>query len=278
MTTPSYTLSDFDFALPPELIAQHPAPERSASRLLDGTVEPPVDRVFRELPSLLEPGDLLVFNDTKVIKARLFGRKATGGAVEALVERVLPGTTEVWAHLRASKSPKAGALVRFADAFDAEVLGRCGPDDELFHLRLPADPFTLLERYGHVSWERVCSGMGLENIYEFLSGKAADPARVALLADAGDPVGLQAFEMFVDIYGAEAGNMALGVLARGGVYLAGGIAAKNIKFFTDGRFVAAFLRKGRFKEMLREMPIDLITDEMVGLRGAAEMARRLASF
>src|SRR5437867_10585756 len=106
MTTPSYTLSDFDFALPPELIAQHPAPERSASRLLDGTVEPPVDRVFRELPSLLEPGDLLVFNDTKVIKARLFGRKATGGAVEALVERVLPGTTEEWAHLRASKSPK----------------------------------------------------------------------------------------------------------------------------------------------------------------------------
>ena len=150
MTTPSYTLSDFDFALPPELIAQHPAPERSASRLLDGTVEPPVDRVFRELPSLLEPGDLLVFNDTKVIKARLFGRKATGGAVEALVERVLPGTTEVWAHLRASKSPKAGAQVRFADAFDAEVLGRCGPDGELFHLRLPADPFALLERYGHV--------------------------------------------------------------------------------------------------------------------------------
>ena len=109
-------------------------------------------------------------------------------------------------------------------------------------------------------------------------GKTADPARVASLADAGDPVGLQALEMFVDIYGAEAGNMALRVLARGGVYLAGGIAAKNIKFFTDGRFVAAFLRKGRFKEMLREMPIDLITDEMVGLRGAAEMARRLASF
>ena len=83
--------------------------------------------------------------------------------------------------------------------------------------------------------------------------------------------------MFVDIYGAEAGNMALRVLARGGVYLAGGIAAKNINFFTDGRFVEAFLRKGRFTEMLREMPIDLITDETVGLRGAAEMARRIAS-
>ena len=145
-----YTVSDFDFALPPELIAQHPAAERSASRLLDGRGESPVDRVFRELPALLAPGDLLVFNDTRVIKARLYGCKASGGAVEALVERVLPGTNEVWAHLRASKSPKAGALVRFAEAFDAEVLGRCGPDGELFHLRFPADPFALLAAHGHV--------------------------------------------------------------------------------------------------------------------------------
>jgi S-adenosylmethionine:tRNA ribosyltransferase-isomerase len=106
--------------------------------------------VFRALPTLLAPGDLLVFNDTRVIKARLYGRKASGGAVEALVERVLPGTTEVWAHLRASKSPKAGAMVRFAEAFDAEVLGRCGPDGELFHLRLPSDPFALLAAHGHV--------------------------------------------------------------------------------------------------------------------------------
>ena len=145
-----FTVSDFDFALPPELIAQHPAAERSASRLLDGRADPPVDRVFRELPELLHPGDLLVFNDTKVIKARLYGAKASGGAVEALVERVLPGTREVWAHMRASKSPKPGAVVRFAEAFDAEVLGRCGPDDGLFHLRLSGDPFELLERHGHV--------------------------------------------------------------------------------------------------------------------------------
>lgn len=144
-----YTLSDFDFALPPELIAQHPAPERSASRLLDGRAWPPVDRIFRDLPQLLAPGDLLVFNDTRVIKARLFGTKPTGGAVEALVERVLPGH-EVWAHLRASKSPKPGSVVRFADAFDAEVLGRGGPDDGLFHLRFPDDPLVLLERHGHV--------------------------------------------------------------------------------------------------------------------------------
>ena len=110
-----YTLSDFDFELPPELIAQHPAAERSASRLLDGRGPTPVDRVFRDLPSLLQPGDLLVFNNTRVIKARLYGAKQSGGAVEALVERVLPNH-EVLAHMRASKSPKAGSVVRFADA------------------------------------------------------------------------------------------------------------------------------------------------------------------
>jgi S-adenosylmethionine:tRNA ribosyltransferase-isomerase len=146
----AYTVADFDFDLPPELIAQHPAAERSASRLLDATGPEPVDRVFRELPELLAPGDLLVFNNTRVIKARLYGIKATGGNVEALVERVLPGTQEVWMHLRASKSPKPGSRVRFADAFDAEVLGRCGPDNGLFHLRFAGDPFALLDAHGHV--------------------------------------------------------------------------------------------------------------------------------
>ena len=150
MHSRSYTVADFDFELPDALIAQHPAAERSSSRLLDGRSLPPVDRVFRELPGLLNPGDLLVFNNTKVIKARLYGAKSSGGAVEALVERVLPGTQEVWAHLRASKSPKPGATVRFADAFDAEVLGRCGPDNGMFHLRLSGDPFALLEQHGHV--------------------------------------------------------------------------------------------------------------------------------
>ena len=155
---PTYTLADFDFALPPELIAQHPAPERSGSRLLDGRGAAPVERVFRELPQLLAPGDLLVFNDTEVIKARLLGRKASGGAVEALVERVLPppdraegeGVHEVLAHVRASKSPKPGTLIRFADAFDAEVIGREGPDGSLFRLRLPGEPLSLLRAHGHV--------------------------------------------------------------------------------------------------------------------------------
>ncbi len=150
MTPRTFAVSDFDFELPPDLIAQHPAAERSASRLLDGRAEQPVDRVFRELPELLSRGDLLVFNNTKVIKARMYGAKASGGAVEALIERVLPGTLEVWAHMRASKSPKPGSIVRFNDAFDAEVLGRCGPDNGLFHLRFPSDPFALLDQHGHV--------------------------------------------------------------------------------------------------------------------------------
>ena len=79
----TYTLSDFDFALPPELIAQHPSTERSASRLLDGRHGSAfVDRIFKELPELLQAGDLLVFNDTQVVKARLFGEKPSGGKLE----------------------------------------------------------------------------------------------------------------------------------------------------------------------------------------------------
>jgi S-adenosylmethionine:tRNA ribosyltransferase-isomerase len=153
----AHRLADFDFELPSELIAQHPAPERSGSRLLDGTMLPggtPVDRLFREFPALLAPGDLLVFNDTRVIKARLFGTKATGGSAEVLIERVLP-PNEAWAHIRASKSPRPGTRLHFGNAaagtaFEAEMLGRGGPEGALFHLRFPGDVFALLEQHGHV--------------------------------------------------------------------------------------------------------------------------------
>ena len=99
-TPRAFTLSDFDFELPPELIAQHPAAQRSGSRLLDGSSPAVVDRIFHELPSLLNAGDLLVFNDTKVVKARIFGEKASGGKLELLIERVLPGHLAVsYTHL-----------------------------------------------------------------------------------------------------------------------------------------------------------------------------------
>ena len=152
----SFSLSDFDFTLPPELVAQHPATERSGSRLLDGTAPAPVDRIFRELPGLLRAGDLLVFNDTKVVKARLFGEKTSGGKVELLVERVLPGN-QVAAHMRVSKKPEPGATINLVggDGFRATLLGRWpDADGQLFRFVLSNDagddPYTLMERHGHV--------------------------------------------------------------------------------------------------------------------------------
>ncbi|VTU14638.1 tRNA preQ1(34) S-adenosylmethionine ribosyltransferase-isomerase QueA [Variovorax sp. RA8] len=150
----AFTLSDFDFHLPPELVAQHPAAERSASRLLDGTANAPADRIFKELPSLLRAGDLLVFNDTRVVKARLFGEKPTGGKLELLVERVLQDH-EVVAHMKVSKKPPKGTVLAMAGGFQATLLGRW-PDEQgaLFRLRLNSptgeDPYALMARCGHV--------------------------------------------------------------------------------------------------------------------------------
>ena len=146
----NFTLSDFDFSLPPELIAQHPATERSASRLLDGTQATPVDRIFRELPGLLKQGDLLVFNDTKVVKARLFGEKPTGGKLELLVERVLQGH-EVVAHMKVSKKPPVGTVLTMHGGFTATLTDRW-PDEQgaLFRFMLSDEPHTLMEQHGHV--------------------------------------------------------------------------------------------------------------------------------
>ena len=149
--------SDFDFLLPSELIAQHPAAVRSSSRLLDGRLASPVDRTFHELPTLLQAGDLLVFNDTQVVKARLFGEKATGGKLELLVERVLDPAlhrNEVIAHMRVSKKPQVGSVLRMAGGreggFSATLLGRAGTNDELFHFRFSDDPYKLMAAHGHV--------------------------------------------------------------------------------------------------------------------------------
>ena len=164
-STRAFTLSDFDFSLPPELIAQHPAAERSASRLLDGRAIEPVDRIFRELPGLLREGDLLVFNDTRVVKARIFGEKASGGKLELLIERVLPAEAgnpgnEVVAHMKVSKKPLPGATVHMAGGkaqggFDATLLARWpDADGPLFRFALhgPAGetPWELMERHGHL--------------------------------------------------------------------------------------------------------------------------------
>lgn len=147
---PPMNKSDFHFDLPPELIAQAPLAERSASRML---LVPPAPAAFgdsfvRELPAQLRAGDLLVFNDTRVIPARLFGQKDSGGRVEVLIERLLGGN-EARAQVRASKSPKPGSDVVLEDGSRLRVLGR---DGEFFHLRLQADEAleAVLNRAGHM--------------------------------------------------------------------------------------------------------------------------------
>ncbi len=146
---PSLTLDDFDFPLPPELIAQHPAPQRTASRLLHVAGTALADRCFADLPAFLAAGDLLVFNDTRVIKARFQGRKASGGAVQVLLERIVDGRHAI-AQVRASKSPKAGAVLLLAEAFEVAVTGRTGAHDEFFALELKGagDFWQLAERHG----------------------------------------------------------------------------------------------------------------------------------
>jgi S-adenosylmethionine:tRNA ribosyltransferase-isomerase len=141
-----YTLSDFDFNLPPERIAQFPLPDRAASRLLHLEGEHIVDRVFSDIVDLLAPGDLLVMNNTRVLKARFFGVKESGGQVEVLVERVLDPRT-VLAQVRASKSPKAGNRIRLADAFWVTAGERAG---EFFTLHFEGDVFELIEAHGRL--------------------------------------------------------------------------------------------------------------------------------
>jgi S-adenosylmethionine:tRNA ribosyltransferase-isomerase len=142
------TLEDFDYALPAELIAQFPAPERGASRLLRLAGESLSDHRFAELPQFLHRGDVLVFNDTRVIKARLYGVKASGGKIEALVERVTR-PHEALVQMRASHAPKPGMRLAFDGAIEAEVLERRG---DLYLLRFDgvAGVLELLERHGHL--------------------------------------------------------------------------------------------------------------------------------
>ncbi len=141
-----YSLSDFDFDLPPELIAQFPLAERSASRLLHVAQDGLHDRRFTDVTELFQPGDVLVFNDTRVMNARFFGTKETGGRVEVLVGRLLDATT-VLAQVRASKSPPAGMTLRLADAFEVSVGERAG---EFFTLHFPSDAMPLIDAYGRL--------------------------------------------------------------------------------------------------------------------------------
>jgi len=147
-TRKPYRLSDFDFDLPSELIAQVPAPERSGSRLLHVAGARLVDLVFGALPELLVPGDLLVFNDTRVVRSRIVGRKHSGGRVELMLERIV-APCEAWMQLRASHMPRVGATIELPGGASATV---CERDERFFRLRfdLPTTLATYLEQHGAV--------------------------------------------------------------------------------------------------------------------------------
>jgi S-adenosylmethionine:tRNA ribosyltransferase-isomerase len=175
--TSSHSVSDFDYELPPELIAQHPSAERGGSRLLHLDAQGGLhDRQFADIAQLLRPGDLLVFNDTRVIKARLTGHKASGGKIEVLVERIT-GPRRALAHVRASKSPGPGTVLRLADAFDAVVEGRAG---ELFALTFPADVLALLDAHGATPLPPyITHAAGAEDETRYQTVYAREPGAVA---------------------------------------------------------------------------------------------------
>lgn len=141
----NYTLSDFDYELPNDLIAQHPLAVRSASRLLDARTTHPIDRIFSDLPTLLQPGDLLVFNDTRVINARLNAIKPSGGAVEVMIERLV-SPRRALAQLRASHAPKAGSEIIIAPDKQRVVATVESRDDRFFTLQLQSGDFETLMR------------------------------------------------------------------------------------------------------------------------------------
>jgi S-adenosylmethionine:tRNA ribosyltransferase-isomerase len=140
--------TDFHFDLPEELIARRPTATRSASRMLvlDGASGSPRDAEFRDLPSLLRPADLLIFNDTRVIPARVFGLKDSGGRVEILLERALTATSAL-VHLRASKGLKPDGVVRLPGDHSARMLARQG---DLFRLQFSCDVAAFFEQYGEI--------------------------------------------------------------------------------------------------------------------------------
>jgi S-adenosylmethionine:tRNA ribosyltransferase-isomerase len=148
-------LSDFNYNLPSRLIAQHPLANRADSRLLevkaDGDSDAQfIDRQFRDILSLIKPGDLLVFNDTKVIPARLHGKKETGGNIEMLIERI-SGDKQAWVQIRASKVPKTGTTVHIhnkaGETFPVEMIGY---DGRFYEVRFPESVFSLLEHFGEL--------------------------------------------------------------------------------------------------------------------------------
>lgn len=213
--------SDFDFELPPELIAQAPLAERSASRLLwlDPAARALEDRHFRELPGFLRPGDLLVFNDTRVLPARLYGRKTSGGAVEILIERVT-GAHEATVQLGVSKKPKEGGRIELADGSHALVTGR---EEGFFKLRFE-------------------SSEPLERLLAKL-GEMPLPPYITRHADAGD------LERYQTVYAREPGAVAA---PTAGLHFDEPLLARLRERGVDFGYVTLHVGAGTFQPMRAE--------------------------
>jgi glucokinase len=199
----------------------------------------------------LGPGDLETLQEGE---AQPRGVRAVLGAGTGLGEGFM-----VWQGAGYKVFPSEGSHADFAPADEKQ--------DALLH--------CLRRKYGHVSWERVVSGPGLADIYRCLGGGGAEPARIADAAQKGsDARAAEALALFVAAYGAEAGNLALKLLPRGGIYVAGGIAPQILSTLKDGGFLDAFRAKGRFAGLLATLPVHVVKNPKVGLLGAARVAVR----
>lgn len=231
----------------------------------------PVVKLLNDLAAIATAIPLLEAQDLHVLNA---GRSLPGGSLAVIA----PGTGLGEAFLSWNGS-------RYVPHSSEGGHGDFGPSspEQIDLLRY------LQERYGHVSWERVCSGIGIPNIYQFLKDSqyapepawlaekladaSADPtpmiASAGLAAQPGDELCVRTLHMFVSILGAEAGNLALAVVATGGVYIAGGIPPRVIPALHDAAFMHAFRKKGRLSDMLENIPIYVVTNRTVALLGAA---------
>ncbi len=174
-----YALADFDYELPAELIAQRPLPDRAASRLLHVQPQCLVDRRFTDLPQLIEAGEVLVFNDTRVIKARLHGRKPTGGKVEALIERI-SAPNRALALLRSSHTPRAGSALLFGGVENAVAATVISRKEDIFELEFDGDVADIVDRHGHVPLPPyITHGDSSEDQTRYQTVYAARPGAVA---------------------------------------------------------------------------------------------------
>jgi glucokinase len=238
------------------------------------TVNLPWPIYAHELVEVLELPSVAVVND---LEANARGVEVLGAEDLAVLNPGDRDTNGTRAVVSAGTGLGEAALVREGTRYRA-VATEGGHTDFAPRSDVEIELYRFLAReYGHVSYERVCSGMGLTNIYRFLGGDAADPAAVSAEA-AADPTsrGRQALDLFASIYGARAGNVALAYMATGGVYLGGGIAPKIVEHLREGGFMRAFADKGRFAPLLSRIPVHVVRNDHAALLGAARIAAERA--